>query len=185
MRTTATTATAAIKDAPSSSAKVAPPAKPVAQPGPHNVGACRETRQGCVAAHPLPNHRRAKRPPCASDRTDALNASFIAFKQETDYDEAAMTLAFDTLKAVKALRNAGFDEAQAEAVVETVGDAMVGNVASKTDLQQTEARLLTETADLRSEFKTEISALKADLYKQLWLMGVGIVAVTVTLVKLI
>ena len=91
-----------------------------------------------------------------------------------------MTLAFDTLKAVKALRNAGFDEAQAEAVVETVGDAMVGNVASKSDLQQTEARLLTETADLRSELKTEISALKADLYKQTLAHGVGIVAVTVT-----
>ena len=32
--------------------------------------------------------------------------------------------AFDTLKAAKSLRAAGFDEAQAEAVVATVGDAV-------------------------------------------------------------
>lgn len=37
--------------------------------------------------------------------------------------------AFDTLKAAKSLRAAGFDEAQAEAVVTTVGDAVREHVA--------------------------------------------------------
>ncbi len=41
-------------------------------------------------------------------------------------------LAFDTYKAVKALREAGADEALAEAVVATVGDAIGGNVVTHT-----------------------------------------------------
>lgn len=80
------------------------------------------------------------------------------------------TLAFDTHKAVKALREAGFDDIQAEAVVATVGDAIGGNVATKTDI---------------AELKADLSELKADLYRHLWLMAAGIVGLTVTLVKLI
>ena len=41
---------------------------------------------------------------------------------------------FDTHKAVKALCHAGFDDAQAEAVVEQINDAVNENVATKTDL---------------------------------------------------
>jgi hypothetical protein len=40
-------------------------------------------------------------------------------------------LLFDTHKAVKDLQEAGFEEAQAEAVVATVGTAIIGNVATK------------------------------------------------------
>ena len=42
-------------------------------------------------------------------------------------------LAFDTHKALKALKEAGFDDAQAEAVVGTVGDAVGGNVAKRSN----------------------------------------------------
>jgi hypothetical protein len=73
------------------------------------------------------------------------------------------SLAFDTHKAVKVLKEAGFKEIQAEAVVAAVGDAMVGNVATKTDLL----------------------ALEARLYKHMWAMAAGIVGVTVALVKLL
>ena len=51
-------------------------------------------------------------------------------------------LLFDTHKAVKELQEAGFDEAQAEAVVATVGTAIIGNVATKQDIN-----------DLRSEMQ--------------------------------
>ena len=51
-------------------------------------------------------------------------------------------LFFDTHKAVKELQEAGFDEGQAEALVATVGTAMVGNVATKQDI-----------SDLRSEMQ--------------------------------
>lgn len=84
------------------------------------------------------------------------------------------TLAFDTHAAVKALRDAGFEEAQAEAVVTTVGDAMTGNVATRADI-----------SDLRAEMADQFSAL----YRHLWIMAIGIVgftaSLTVALVKLV
>ena len=90
-------------------------------------------------------------------------------------------LAFDTHKAVTALKQAGFAEPQAEAVVTTMGEALGGNVATKTDLAAVQAKLEAEIAAVRTEIAQEFKAL----YKQLWVMAVGIVGLTVTLVKLI
>lgn len=95
------------------------------------------------------------------------------------------TLAFDTHAAVKALKEVGFEEAQAEAVVTTVGDAMTGNVATKADV--TELRTATEQAiaDLRAATAEQFSIL----YRHLWIMAIGIVGftagLTVALVQLI
>ena len=119
-------------------------------------------------------------------------------------------LAFDTHKAVTALKQAGFEETQAEAVVNTMGEALGGNVATKADLTEVRAALeadlaavkadieqlrLATQADLaavKAKLETDIAAVRTDmaeqftaLYKQLWLMAVGIVGLTVTLVKLI
>ena len=98
------------------------------------------------------------------------------------------TLAFDTHKAVKALKEAGFGDIQAEAVVATVGDAIGGDVATKGDL----AVLKTDIAGFKADIKAAIAALKVDIaefkaeiYRHLWLMAAGIVGLTVTLVKLI
>ena len=44
-----------------------------------------------------------------------------------------MSTTFDTYAAVKNLERAGFQEAQAEAVVRTVGEAIDGQVATKAD----------------------------------------------------
>ena len=79
-------------------------------------------------------------------------------------------LAFDTLKAAKALRAAGFDDAQAEAVISTVGDAVGGNVATKADLRDLELRIT-------HRFES--------LYKHLRAMSVGIVTAVVALMKLL
>ncbi|MCY4388949.1 MAG: hypothetical protein OXC18_17800 [Desulfurellaceae bacterium] len=87
------------------------------------------------------------------------------------------TLAFDTHKAVKLLREAGADEPLAEAVVATVGDAMGENVATKVDI----ATVQRDIASLRAELKTDIAELEARLYRQLWLMAAGIVGLTVSL----
>ncbi len=46
---------------------------------------------------------------------------------------------FDTLKAVKSLKAAGFDELQAEAVVSTVGSAVAENLVTKADLDAAKA----------------------------------------------
>ena len=126
-------------------------------------------------------------------------------------------LAFDTHKAVTALKQAGFEEAQAEAVVNTMGEALGGNVATKADLTEVRAALEADMTAMKAALETDIAAVKADieqlrsetkadlatmradmetlradmaeqftaLYKQLWLMAVGIVGLTVTLVKLI
>lgn len=51
------------------------------------------------------------------------------------------TLALDTHKAVKTLQDAGFKEAQAEAMVATFGNAMSENLATKADLLALEQRL--------------------------------------------
>ena len=98
------------------------------------------------------------------------------------------TLAFDTHKAVKALKEAGFGDIQAEAVVATVGDAIGGDVATKGDI----AVLKTDIAGFKADIKAAIAALKVDIaefkaeiYRHLWLMAAGIVGLTVTLVKLI
>ena len=90
-------------------------------------------------------------------------------------------LAFDTHKAVTALKQAGFAEPQAEAVVTTMGEALGGNVATKADLAAVQAKLEADIAAVRTEIAQEFKAL----YKQLWVMAVGIVGLTVALVKLI
>ena len=158
--------------------------------------------------------------------------------------------AFDTLKAVKSLEAAGFDEAQAEAVVATVGDAvrahteplasgiaaiadtmatkeavttvegklsavnddgatvkdnvstlkdnvstlqdnvstLKDNVATLTDRVETISRTMAtkEYVDAAiAGLRAEIAVDFRNLYRHLWVMGTGYVAVTVALIKLL
>ena len=51
------------------------------------------------------------------------------------------TLAFDTHKAVKALREAGFDDLQAEAVTEQISAAIGENLVTKDDLENAVEKL--------------------------------------------
>lgn len=72
------------------------------------------------------------------------------------------TLALDTHKAVKTLREAGVEEAQAEAMVTTFGNAMSENVATKADI---------------AELKTDLLALEQRLTVRLYttiLTGIGL-----------
>jgi len=63
------------------------------------------------------------------------------------------TFVFDTHRAVKDLEEAGFPEAQAEALVEIVGLAVGENAATKGDLDAMERRL-------EAKFTAQISALE-------------------------
>ena len=74
------------------------------------------------------------------------------------------TPAFDTHKAIKVPKDAGFEETQAEAAVSTIGEAIGENVATKEHI----------TAGI-SYFTAEIAAFEARLYRHLWLMAAGIV----------
>ena len=73
--------------------------------------------------------------------------------------------ALDTHKAVKSLRSAGFDDAQAEAVVEQINDAVIENVATKTDIERlaTKDELRDSLAGLATKTDLEQCATKADL----------------------
>ena len=61
------------------------------------------------------------------------------------------TLAFDTHKAVKALRDAGFNDAQAEAVTEQISTAVSENIATKSDITLVRADM--EKLELRMTLK--------------------------------
>ena len=83
------------------------------------------------------------------------------------------TAIFDTYTAAKHLRDAGFDERQAEAAVSMVRDAVGADreqLATKADL-----------AELRAATRADLAALEARLTWRL----VGIAAAIVAAVKLI
>lgn len=61
------------------------------------------------------------------------------------------TLAFDTHRAVKALRRAGFSDEQAEAVTEQISVAIGENVATKSDIALVRADM--EKLELRLTLK--------------------------------
>jgi hypothetical protein len=69
-------------------------------------------------------------------------------------------MAIDTLKVAKRLREAGFTEPQAEAVVAAMQEAAQGaDLATKGDLAGLGAELRAEIADVRAE----IAALRAEM----------------------
>ena len=83
-------------------------------------------------------------------------------------------LFFDTHKAVKDLQEAGFDESQAEAVVGTVGTAIIGNVATTQDVRDVRQ----EISDLRSELRSELQAMELRITLRmggLIVAGVGLI----------
>ena len=73
---------------------------------------------------------------------------------------------FDTFDAAKTLREAGFDQSQAEGVA-GVGRA---GLATKADI-----------AAVRADLRADIAALRADIHRALWMQGAGLVAVMVAL----
>ena len=79
----------------------------------------------------------------------------------------------DTLKAAKTLKQAGFDETQAEAVVATIGDAL-GDQVTKADL---------EPLATKAELKAAMAELRADLYRALWLQAAGIIGLVAVLLR--
>ena len=113
---------------------------------------------------------------------------------------------FDTLHAAKALTAAGFEAQQAEAITDTIREAFTESVATKADIAGLEAAVAADMAEVKAdiaevkagiatdiaEVKAEIAALETRvverfeaLYKQLWLMGLGIVTAVTAIVKLL
>ncbi len=74
-----------------------------------------------------------------------------------------MTMAFDTLKAMKRLTATGVEEAQAEAIIETVGGAMTESLATKDDLALLKADLTAESAAGVAELDAGIAGAESRL----------------------
>ena len=79
------------------------------------------------------------------------------------------TAPFDTLRIAQALRDAGFDEKQSEAIVSAIQQSLGQNVATKADI---------------AEVNTKIVELRADIYRALWIQGAGLVMIMVALFTL-
>lgn len=71
--------------------------------------------------------------------------------------------AFDTHKAVKELCSAGFDDAQAEAVVDQIHSAVNENVATKTDIEKLATREELRDAITNLATKKELRDATANL----------------------
>ncbi len=76
---------------------------------------------------------------------------------------------FDTLAYSKRLKAAGVPEAQAEAQAEALADAITGQIATKTDVNET-----------KLELKAEIAAVKSDVALLKWMVGFNL-ALSVTI----
>ena len=86
-------------------------------------------------------------------------------------------MAVDTHKAVKKLKEVGFDEAQAEAVVRMVGEAFDDSVATKVDI----AELRGEIREVRTELRAEIR----DLEQRMTIKLGGLLVLALTLLTAI
>ena len=69
---------------------------------------------------------------------------------------------FDSLSALRRLKEAGLEQGPAEAIAETMREATAANredLATKADLATLEARIKAEFKALKAEFKAELSAM--------------------------
>ena len=76
-------------------------------------------------------------------------------------------IAFDTLAASKALRDAGFEDRQAEAVTGVVRHAVGAG---------------RDTLATKADLETGLAGLRADIYRALWAQGAGLIAVMTALI---
>ncbi len=81
----------------------------------------------------------------------------------------------------KALTAAGFEAQQAEATTDTTREAFTESVAIKADVAEVKAELKANIANLETQMAERFEAL----YKQLWLVALGIVTAVAAIVKLL
>ena len=90
------------------------------------------------------------------------------------------TAPFDTLRIAQALRDAGFDDEQSEAIVSAIQDSLGENVATKSDLFAVKSDLFA----VKSHLETKLVELRADIYRALWMQGGALVMIMVALFTL-
>ena len=107
-----------------------------------------------------------------------------------------VSVTFDTHRVVKDLQDAGFDEAQAEAVVKALGETIdrdvvkpedLKNFATKADILgvcQEIAKLRQDMVGLRGETQTELKALELRLTVRLTGIIIAVVGLAVAILKI-
>ncbi len=85
-----------------------------------------------------------------------------------------MALSFDTHESIRRLRGKGFDEPQAEGVVEFVRDA----TAEQVTREHFDGRFAVQDAYIDARFAEQ----RAEFYRALWVFGGGIVAANAAIV---
>lgn len=77
-----------------------------------------------------------------------------------------MSVAFDTLRAARRLRDeGGFEEKQAAILVDIFAQAMAESLATKEDLQKTETALRSDLEKTETALRADMAALRSDLEK--------------------
>ena len=95
------------------------------------------------------------------------------------------TIPFDTHKIVKELQEAGFDESQAEAVVSAMGAAIVGNLATKADMQEHRNATQADIREFRNEFRLSMQAMELRITLRMGGLIVAGVGLIIALDKLV
>ena len=106
-----------------------------------------------------------------------------------------LNVTFNTHKALKALKSSGFDEKQAETVVETIDKAVNETVATKTDLEamatKEDLALLADkmaTKDdlekmvTKEELRAELSSLETRMMRMMLLQTLILVGTLITVI---
>ena len=86
---------------------------------------------------------------------------------------------FEPVRAVRKLRDKGVPEPAAEATVEVAQEAAAAatsELATKADI----AAVQSDIAELRAANKADIAEVKAEIYRAMWLFGLGVVTVNLT-----
>ena len=97
-----------------------------------------------------------------------------------------MSVAFDTLRAARRLRDeGGFDEKQAGILVATFAEGMSEGLASKADLEKLESALRSDMEKLESALRSDIEKLEQRMTIRLGgMLAVGL-GIVVALLKLL
>jgi DNA-binding transcriptional MerR regulator len=92
-------------------------------------------------------------------------------------------MAIDTLKVAKRLREVGFTEPQAEAVVAAVREGAEGaDLATRADIAELRAELKADIREAELRLEAKIEAIKADILNRVFGLILGTLVVNIVAV---
>lgn len=98
------------------------------------------------------------------------------------------TFRIDTLKFVRKRTDAGMDRNAAEAIAGGLADLDISDVATKGDIGAVRSDMVAMKAELQLEIagvRAQIADLKAEMFRFMLVQALGIVGLTVTLIKVL